>query len=536
LGANLLFNAASDTVYLIYNRLRSPVITEISKKNKNKIRQTFPGLTDNEVRNLIAEDDKRKLAYMARVGRYLFNSIGVANGIYLYLHQLNNFYNNGVNPFALSFPEGYSDCPSSTILCRPMTTPIFLTLYTITLLHNLRELSFFKDPASFIERGDIPFFSFFNAYGKIGLLKTITGRWEGVGTAELEKLAFHKKAYEQHINNKFGMSIPKLREFAASFIALDADNQLDRNAENYPGMQKVTQLYLNYLETVVRYDDYVATHKHHLSGLNWFLPLFLRYYGNYQLYESALLTLKNVICYFKDIPVIEAIDEQPQTHKEDNTSKILKGKKKKYKEPTLIKEEARNGGEKTSPLSLSSQIKPESLNNKQSKDCKEPLSKPKIKTRKSSNLDFVARSKEDKGKQKISNTPIDLKAGLRNKGLDTVKSLRDQYPIKVNVIQRAINGLEKFLNGKSEKIQGSEYRLVWHLNGKRYAMKYEIPHGWDSANFAGNKLNRILNVLEIGYLVGLNEEQVNAYIESNERYNLLRLAKFIRYLALNPAK
>src|SRR5690606_38405512 len=144
---------------------------------------------------------------------YLFNSIGIVNGIYVYIHQLNNFYDNGVNPFALSFPEGYSDCPSSTILCRPVTTPIFLALYTLTLLHDLRELSFIKDPASFIERGDIPFFTFFNAYGKIGLLKTMTGRLRGIDNTKLELFANHKKAYEQHIQQTLGADISTTKEF-----------------------------------------------------------------------------------------------------------------------------------------------------------------------------------------------------------------------------------------------------------------------------------------------------------------------------------
>ena len=91
------------------------------------------------------------------------------------------------------------------------------------------------------------------------------------------------------------------------------------------------------------------------------------------------------------------------------------------------------------------------------------------------------------------------------------------------------------MHAEVQPIDGNEYRLVWRINEKRYALKYEINHGWDSSNYAGNKLDRILNMLEVGYLVGLSGEQIHTYITENERYNLLRFPKFLCYLALNPA-
>ena len=534
LSCRLLFDAAGDVLYLAYNHLRSPVISAIANKNKNKIRRASPHLTDTEIRNLVAEKEKRNLAYMARIGRYLFNSAGIAHGIYLYITQLNEFSNNDVNPFAFSFPEEYPDCPSSTLLCRPVVTPIFLTLYMATLVYNLRELSFCTNPASFIERGDVPFFAFFNGYGKIGLSRTITGRLRGINNATLENLANHKKAYEQYIKQKFGMlDVSAMKNFAESFKILDENNQLDRNAANYSGMQNVAKLYENYLQAASRYEDYATQHQHQLSGLNWLLPLFLRNYGNYQLYESALLTLKNLICYLKDLPVIEVMEGQP-VPSVDILQPKDSVKTKKYinnKNTNDIQGITNNSSShfQEGPREYSDNVKSDRY--------VPPSSKPKVKRRGVQNSNFLKSSESNnKGKQKTPNPPIDPKLAQRNEGLEHVKDLRKQYPVKVTEVESAIRQLKKFLNAESEPVDGNEYRLVWRINGKRYAIKYEIPHGWDNSNYAGNKLNRILNILEVGYLVGLSEGQINAYITENERYNLLRFPKFLCYLALNPAR
>lgn len=527
IGANLLFNAAGDAMHVVYAYLRAPTIETI-KKTKAKAQKKNLHLTDKRVHDLIAENNKRDFAYISRIGQYLFNSIGMGHGIYLSLTQLSDFLKVGISPFALSFPEE-NYCPPSTILCHPLTTPVFLSLYMATLIYNLRELSFCTDRISFLERGDIPFFSYINAYGKIGFSNTILKRWGRVDTNELDRLAFHKKAYEQEIWKSYKKSIPEIREFAEKFNILEANNQLDRNAANYLGMRSVAKSYENYFEVAAQYEDYVAKHQHHLSGLNWFLPIFLRYYGNYQLSESAILTFKNLICYFKDFPYIEIIEDESQFHEDEPSIISHKDKKKKG---------LREGINANPSVSTSSQMEKKDFSREIIEDHKGILIEPKtkIKTRGTPNQNFTKPSEQGKGKQIISSTPIDSKATVRKKGLDTIKTLRNQYPVKAATIAGAIKDLEKFLDAKSETIQGSEYRLVWHINGKRYAMKYETPHGWDSTNFAGNKLDRILNVLEIGYLAGLNEDQVNDYIREYESYNLLRLGKFFYYLALNPVK
>jgi hypothetical protein len=245
--------------------------------------------------------------------------------------------------------------------------------------------------------------------------------------------------------------------------------------------------------------------------------------------ESAILTFKNLICYFKELPYIEIIEDEPQVRNDEPLIFSHKYEKNKI----LIEENTIN------PLVFTQlQAKGKNFPQEIIEDSKGILVEPKtkIKKRGTPNQNSTKPFEQGKGKQITSSMPIDSKATLRKKGLDTIKALRNQYPVKAATITGAIKDLEKFLDAKSETIQGSEYRLVWHINGKRYAMKYETPHGWDSTNFAGNKLDRILNVLEIGYLAGLSEDQINAYIIEYESYNLLRLGKIFYYLALNPVK
>jgi hypothetical protein len=240
------------------------------------------------------------------------------------------------------------------------------------------------------------------------------------------------------------LDIPAIKQFAQDFKILDEANQLN-GVENYSAMKNVATLCENYLQAALRYEDYATQHQHQLSGLNWLLPLFLRNYGNYQLYESALLTLKNLICYLKDLPVIEVIESQPDPYTDDFSTINNKNKRRPKNKRNTNKTQgitiASHSG-----LSFPETTREYSDNAKNGRYVP-PSSKPKVKRRGIQNPNFLKSSESNnKGKQKTPNPPIDPKLAQRKEGLEHVKDLRKQYPVKVTEVESAIRQLKKFLN------------------------------------------------------------------------------------------
>jgi hypothetical protein len=140
--------------------------------------------------------------------------------------------------------------------------------------------------------------------------------------------------------------------------------------------------------------------------------------------------------------------------------------------------------------------------------------------------------------RRISNPPSVHKVELFNKaireaGLKRIEELRKKNPIKDTIIDKELNMAAKFLGG--EIINGSKNtrKLVWIRGKNRFSMNSEAPHGNDSSNYTGNRRDRILNVLESGYLFDLNEKFVVNYIEKHNFYKLYRLEKFLYFVLTN---
>lgn len=127
--------------------------------------------------------------------------------------------------------------------------------------------------------------------------------------------------------------------------------------------------------------------------------------------------------------------------------------------------------------------------------------------------------------------PSDKK--IREEALQHIKELRKQHPINVKIIENELNDAKKFLKGEIVSVGGSEFSLRWKIGETQLAMNYEIPHGVDKSNYKGNKLDRVLSILEIVYLFGLSEELINKYIEEYNLQNLYRLQKYFTYILLN---
>lgn len=119
----------------------------------------------------------------------------------------------------------------------------------------------------------------------------------------------------------------------------------------------------------------------------------------------------------------------------------------------------------------------------------------------------------------------------RKAALDRIKKLKAQKgPIKSQIILAELEKAANFLNGKIVPVGGSVFRLEWLIDKTRFSLSFEIPHGIDNTNFRGNKLNRVIKVLQTAYLIGLSYEAAINYIEKYNLYNLYRCDKFIYYI------
>jgi hypothetical protein len=56
---------------------------------------------------------------------------------------------------------------------------------------------------------------------------------------------------------------------------------------------------------------------------------------------------------------------------------------------------------------------------------------------------------------------------------------------------------------------------------------------FEMTNYDGNKLDRVLSIIETCYLIGLSEESVNFYIKQHNLFNLYRLDKFMYFILFN---
>jgi len=90
--------------------------------------------------------------------------------------------------------------------------------------------------------------------------------------------------------------------------------------------------------------------------------------------------------------------------------------------------------------------------------------------------------------------------------------------------------VRSFLGGSIKPLKGSEYKIQWRVDGSKFGLKYELSHGRDSPNLQGYKLARVLNIIEMGYTIGLDSKQIQAHIRGYSGYNIKRLKEFFNVL------
>jgi hypothetical protein len=168
---------------------------------------------------------------------------------------------------------------------------------------------------------------------------------------------------------------------------------------------------------------------------------------------------------------------------------------------------------------------------------KELESNPPREKKKTRGMPNLSKSLPKKAPHKASKLQrscvIELNNDKRDAALLRIQELRKQHPIKVGIIELELKKAAKFLKGYIKPVDGSEFSLDWTIGTNRYSLNFEIPHGKDPTNYKGNKLDRVLSVLETCYLIGLSEDSAEKYINEYNLHNLYRLKKYISYIFLH---
>jgi hypothetical protein len=167
------------------------------------------------------------------------------------------------------------------------------------------------------------------------------------------------------------------------------------------------------------------------------------------------------------------------------------------------------------------------------KEEKTPLKKEKVKTKGIANK-YKKDLNPPKNKLIVapsSSLTTDPRKFKREKALDRLAILRESHPVKEMAIEKEIKKAMKFAQAHKVSGTGSIYSIKWETDKGLHSLNYEEPHGVDGTNYAGNKLDRVLNVLFTIYISDLNAEQATKYIT---KYNpSLFNFNFIKYLFFN---
>lgn len=445
LSAGIFQDAVCQSIGLIYKHLRQqPLKKKVFGRSQNPSPRQL-----EEYEKLTEQDDEQKRR-LVRLGRLTFNALSVASMTYGFYQNLSVMLHNHVSLVGLSFPSWYSDCLSGQAVCFPAMTSLFFCAGIGVLIYDLREISFFLDPA-FARRGESPWMAIIHGFAKASLS-----------------------------------------------VRMTAAHDIDLR----------TQHHLQFTDPEL-YEKFMRAHG--FSRADRFIQSILRTQANYQVYQSLLILLKNGAEYFLTSAQVERLDSTALLSPEGRPKGRKRSKYKSYSLSTSAR-----GGEVRFNLEEAAQS-----------EAGPSFVKAKIKSR-----------GNPRGAESLEATvtPVSVQAEdnqqalIRKEALERINNLRAQYPIKTHNLEGEIKSLEKFLKGRLEGVGGSVFRIVWQVNQKSFALSFEKPHEKDRNNYSGNKLKRVLNTLEVGYLSGLDEDKILAYIQDNKRYNLLRFPKLMHYL------
>lgn len=241
-------------------------------------------------------------------------------------------------------------------------------------------------------------------------------------------------------------------------------------------------------------------------------------HGNSQIFWNGLQTFYNAIKYVKNtFEKPHRIEIKPIKHKVTQTST-----------PQLLATSQEGGKqeEKTSGSELDF-----SVGSQKRRTAIEPK-KAKTKTRgtPSHNMENLpSKGKKQHDSEQSLSQPIDTaREKEREEALTRIQELRKEYPIKVATINEEMQKVCKFLKGTLEAAGHRTKKLSWDLGSNHVSISYEEPHR-PSTEYKGNKRDRVLSVLEIGYISGLDLGEIEKYTQKYNLQSLLRLDKFFIY-------
>jgi hypothetical protein len=486
--AALTFNALADAAYLVYDYLRSPKLAHLAFG-----RSKLPTVQGVKKYNELVSKSNFEVARLTRAGRCVLNSAVASYFIYKEIEELGRLYNKGINPFSLSYPEG-QECTTSQF-CYPIMIPTFLALFMSTLSYYIWELSHFVQP-SFPDRGDIPFFEIINGFMWVGFAATIP-KGHNIDLTTLDALAY-----------------PGLYDFAVKSKA---------------------HQHLTYSQL---YNLFCEQHNFHQSDR--MLYFFIQKAGNFKIHTSTLLALKNSGSYIWGTVTI-------QKRKIDNTKLAIPL-------PENSKKKAVNTSpHKNPPVANHLQGEPKTQQIAWSQPTQESFPKTSMTTQESS-INTKGERTKTRGDSDISKSKYSIKTSKtqqqntkqaqeddptlsdRKAALERLKELGKQYPIKTSDINAELSNALTFVKGHILPAGRNEFKFIWYIGNNEYSMNYETPHGYDSSNYRGNRLDRVMTLMEMCYLVGLDEEKVNEQIEKYNLYHLLRMEKFLYYVFSNRSR
>jgi hypothetical protein len=255
-----------------------------------------------------------------------------------------------------------------------------------------------------------------------------------------------------------------------------------------------------------------------LDTFSWLFHQGFIKHGNTQMYANLLQMLWNMGAYFYKKPNILIEDIPVKKNKEKVKNQFLPTKiRTQFEKKILENQNLQNILIKDEQIEHKKKIKTHGV---------EDLSRAKK---------FLFLEKEEERTQKEQKINLEQEK-IRQRGLSTVNNYRRFNARSKTEINALLNDVCKFVNGELKSIDGSEWAIVFEYGEKRISIKYEIPHGNDSAVFKGYKLQAVLGAMETAFLYGSSEEGLEKYMFDHGLDRLYRVPEFLLYTLCERAK
>ena len=365
-----------------------------------------------------------------------------------------------------SMPYPVQNCDSrSDIFCSAYFFKSMAIIGSVSMVYNLWEV-IQNSKQQDRSRGDIP------AMGlATGILKSLVSS------------EFFRPHLVTHINTENGNLI---RKFSAS-IHKDFFTKTWRLPEYFPVFDPMTGFIIE------PYGGYgngnmLSEHMHQVLNL----------YGTYEIFANLFQCVQNSI-------TPPELTLEINTYEDETYSKKNLRKKRIRRNPTVYDAEPYER-EKTE-RSLKNVLLVTNLSSKDSETSKPP----KIKRRgKPTSIEESNNDVTETGEclDRILDPKIE-------EALEEINSYRRNKTVKKKVINSILDKCCKRIEGKINPIDGSEYAIVFFVNGRKVSIKFEISHGQDCNVYRKPKLTNVLNAIETAYMYHLDERSIKTYMQKH---------------------